>query len=343
MVTTDNFLLQHPPHHQHSTSSTTTNKTTFLQINLRKSEIPTSTLLEASNSHNPSIILVQEQYILDGRIAGIPRSWNQRLSKNNKAGNISLPSCNKPVFLQSTVNSTALKIQTEQGPLTVISAYFSPYKNIMETLQELHSILTDLGDERVLICADLNAHSRIWGYANEDTRGAQVEDFLLAQQLYLLNETNSPPTFEHRDRKGWPDLSFIKGTDFANSCTWKVLEDYTHSDHKYILIEALLSQSHYSYPRFKTAYGGHRRMLQHLGQKTKQLVQQIEESNTKDHLAKATEELQKAIFAACRKAYKIKKFKLKINNWWNQSLQIKKKELQALKREELTSLKTTIN
>ncbi|GBO38903.1 hypothetical protein AVEN_253326-1 [Araneus ventricosus] len=87
----------------------------------------------------------------------------------------------------------------------------------METLQELHSILTDLGDERVLICADLNAHSRIWGYANEDTRGAQVEDFLLAQQLYLLNETNSPPTFEHRGRKGWPDLSFIKGTDFANS------------------------------------------------------------------------------------------------------------------------------
>ncbi|GBM58024.1 hypothetical protein AVEN_180023-1 [Araneus ventricosus] len=99
MVTTDNFLLQHPPHHQHSTSSTTTNKTTFLQINLRKSEIATSTLLEASDSHNPSIILVQEPYILDGRIAGIPRSWNQWLSKNNKAGIISLPSCNKPVFI----------------------------------------------------------------------------------------------------------------------------------------------------------------------------------------------------------------------------------------------------
>ncbi|GBN25229.1 putative RNA-directed DNA polymerase from transposon X-element [Araneus ventricosus] len=301
MVTTDNFLLQHPPHHQHSTSSTTTNKTTFLQINLRKSKIATSTLLETSNSHNPSIILVQEPYILDGRIAGIPRSWNQWLSKNNKTGIISLPSCNKPVFLQSTVNSTALKIQTEQGPLTVISAYSSSYINIMETLQDLHSILTDLGDESVLICTDLNAHSRIWGYTNEDTRGAQVEDFLLVQQLYLLNETNSPPTFEHRGRKRWPDLSIIKGTDFANSCTWKVLEDYTHSDHNYIFIEALLSQSHYRYPRFKTAYGGHRRMLQQLGQKTKQLVQQIEESNTKYHLAKATEELQKAIFAAYKK------------------------------------------
>ncbi|GBM88158.1 RNA-directed DNA polymerase from mobile element jockey [Araneus ventricosus] len=178
----------------------------------------------------------------------------------------------------------------------------------METLQELHSILTDLGDERVLICADLNAHCRIWGYANEDTRGAQVEDFLLAHQLYLLNETNSPPTFEHCGRKGWPNLPFIKGMDFANSCTWKVLEDYTHSDHNYILIGAL-------------------------DKKPKHLVQQREENNTKDHLAKATEEFQKSIFAACRKAYKIKKFKLKINNnWWNQNLQIKKKELQALKR-----------
>ncbi|GBN57421.1 hypothetical protein AVEN_10580-1 [Araneus ventricosus] len=63
----------------------------------------------------------------------------------------------------------------------------------METLQELYSILTDLGDERVLICADLNAHSRIWDYVNEDTRGAQVEDFLLDQQLYLLNEKTSIP------------------------------------------------------------------------------------------------------------------------------------------------------
>ncbi|GBL79409.1 hypothetical protein AVEN_213310-1 [Araneus ventricosus] len=124
----------------------------------------------------------------------------------------------------------------------------------------------------------------------------------------------------------------IKGTDFANSCTWKILEEDTHSDHNYILMEAPFSQSHYSYPRFKSAYGGHRRMLKHLSRKTKQLVQRIEESNTKDHLAKATEELP--FFAACRKAYKIKKFKLKLNNnWWNQNLQIKKKkEFQALKR-----------
>ncbi|GBM18875.1 hypothetical protein AVEN_137253-1 [Araneus ventricosus] len=88
-------------------------------------------------------------------------------------------------------------------------------------------------------------------------------------QPSLLSGTNSPPTFEHCSRKGWSDLSFIKGTDFTNSCRLKVLEDYSHRDHNYILIEALFSQSHYSYPRFKTAYGGHKRMLQHPRPKNK--------------------------------------------------------------------------
>ncbi|GBN60883.1 hypothetical protein AVEN_255788-1 [Araneus ventricosus] len=171
--------------------------------------------------------------------------------------------------MDTTVNSTALKIHTEEGRLTVISAYSSPYNNIMEILQELNSIITDL-------------------------------------ELYLLNETNSPPKFEHCGRKRWPDLSFIKGTDFANSCTWKVLEDYNNGDHNYILRSPFLEIT--LPPRFKTAYGGQKRML-HLRQKTKQQVQQIEESNTKDHLVNATEELQNAIIAACRKEYKIRKKK----------------------------------
>ncbi|GBL73364.1 hypothetical protein AVEN_159387-1 [Araneus ventricosus] len=54
-----------------------------------------------------------------------------------------------------------------------------------------------------------------------------------------------------------------------------------------------------AYPRFKAAYGGHKRMLQHFSQNPKQLEQQIEKSNTKDHLVKPTEKLQNAILASC--------------------------------------------
>ncbi|GBO26579.1 hypothetical protein AVEN_79199-1 [Araneus ventricosus] len=96
------------------------------------------------------------------------------------------------MFLQAAENSAAIKLQTYQRPLAVISAYSSPYSNIHDAL------LTNIGDENAHLGVDLNHHSRVWRYRNEDHRRMQVEDFLTGRQFFLLNETKSPPTFEHR-------------------------------------------------------------------------------------------------------------------------------------------------
>ncbi|GBM24615.1 hypothetical protein AVEN_157870-1 [Araneus ventricosus] len=69
--------------------------------------------------------------------------------------------------------------------------------NIHDTLQELDTILTNIGDEKALIGADVNAHRRVSGYKNEEHRG--IED--LGHQLFLLNETNSPLNFREPRRK----------------------------------------------------------------------------------------------------------------------------------------------
>ncbi|GBM62498.1 hypothetical protein AVEN_145983-1 [Araneus ventricosus] len=69
--------------------------------------------------------------------------------------------------------------------------------------EELDAILTNIGDEKAYKGAELNAHIAVSGYKNEDQRKMQVEDFLLGNQLFLFNEANSPPTFEHRGAKGW--------------------------------------------------------------------------------------------------------------------------------------------
>ncbi|KAF8789090.1 hypothetical protein HNY73_007064 [Argiope bruennichi] len=141
----------------------------LLQINLRRSEIATSALLDAKTKFQPNIILVQEPYILDGRIAGIPRSWNQYTSKNNKAGIITLPTYSKPFLLSTSEYSISIKIQTDKGPLTVTSSYSSPNGNIQEATQEIEQLITNLNEESVIIGADSNAHNRLWGYPNEDT------------------------------------------------------------------------------------------------------------------------------------------------------------------------------
>ncbi|KAF8789512.1 hypothetical protein HNY73_007445 [Argiope bruennichi] len=58
--------------------------------------------------------------------------------------------------------------------------------NISETLQDLDVLLKSIGTEMALIGADLNAHSRIWGYRDESARGSLVEDLIAANHLFLM-------------------------------------------------------------------------------------------------------------------------------------------------------------
>ncbi|GBM57022.1 hypothetical protein AVEN_85494-1 [Araneus ventricosus] len=109
-----------------------------------------------------------------------------------------------------------------------------------EETVELDAILTNIVDEKALIGAHKKAHSRAWGYRNEDQRRMKV-DYLLDHQLFLLSETNSPPTFEHRRGKGLPDLSITKGAEVATTCNWKVLDEFSHRDHKYIKIDIMIN------------------------------------------------------------------------------------------------------
>ncbi|GBO29193.1 hypothetical protein AVEN_102751-1 [Araneus ventricosus] len=83
----------------------------------------------------------------------------------------------------------------------------------------------------------------------------EVKDFLMGPQLLLLNEKKSPPTFEQRGTKGWPDLSITKGPELTTTCNRKVLYEFSHSDHKYIETDIMINQTKNNYLRFKSANG----------------------------------------------------------------------------------------
>ncbi|GBM04345.1 hypothetical protein AVEN_146211-1 [Araneus ventricosus] len=91
----------------------------------------------------------------------------------------------------------AVKLQTSQNPTTFISAYNSPYANIQETLQVLQEIITSLRSESLIIGTDLNGHHTMWGYRDVDSR-----EFLLANNLFIANSPDAPPTFQRGIFKG---------------------------------------------------------------------------------------------------------------------------------------------
>ncbi|GBN97901.1 hypothetical protein AVEN_20409-1 [Araneus ventricosus] len=116
-------------------------------------------LAKTAKKELPDIILVQEPYVKDNKIEGLPGYWKSWLSKNNKAGIIALPTCNNPIFLLSGNDIVAIKIQVDSSPLSIISSYSSPYCEIDQNLNETSNLITSLQGEDYLIGADLNTHS----------------------------------------------------------------------------------------------------------------------------------------------------------------------------------------
>ncbi|GBM93049.1 Putative protein in type-1 retrotransposable element R1DM [Araneus ventricosus] len=283
---------------------------------------------------NPDIILVQEPYVLEGKIEGLPSFWKSWLSKNNKAGIIALPSCNNPVFLFSSNEIVAIKIQANSSPFTIISSYSSPYSAIEHNLDETHQLIHSLQGEDFLLGADLNAHSQTWGYSNTNTRGEKVSDFISSINGHLLNTKDAPPTFIKRDSKGWPDLSIASSSVLAVNSDWQVLDNIeSYSDHKIISITINKDQHILKYNRFKTIFGGHKKFSTILKSKAHSILKRISDTVHPEDIDDLTVFIQQELNFACRKAYKLKKTPTTPTiSWWNSNLETKKKEITALKR-----------
>ncbi|GBM71873.1 hypothetical protein AVEN_229368-1 [Araneus ventricosus] len=145
-------------------------------------------------------------------------------------------------------NSVAIKIHLDDSPLTVISAYSSPYAEIQQTLQELREVKASIKKEHILLSADLNGHNSLWGYESNDTRGNEILDFILANELFILNNPDSPPTYVRHQSKGWPDLTLCSEAIAKLNPKWEVLDIPTMSDHNYILTTFTSNSLNYRTP-----------------------------------------------------------------------------------------------
>ncbi|KAF8791598.1 putative 115 kDa protein in type-1 like protein [Argiope bruennichi] len=299
----------------------------ILQINLARAKASTNQLHLTESTIKSDIILVQEQYHYNKEIPGIPKSWETFSSTNQKSA-ILIPSAQiKPALLETKVNVVAVKIQTSSYPITIISAYSSPAQDVSKTLQEIQEIITSLPEEKIIIGADLNRHNTIWVYRSNDNRGNEVLDFILANNLYILNKSDAPPTFQRNNSIGWPDLTLCSQSIIDYSINWEVLEDISLSDHRYIQTTIASTIANQFYKRYKTRHGNHPRYLNILGKDIYYLENKIATARNSRELNDATIVLQNSIINVCNKTFKIKKQLLLTKpNWWTEKLEIHKKK-----------------
>ncbi|GBM64950.1 hypothetical protein AVEN_66136-1 [Araneus ventricosus] len=139
------------------------------------------------------------------------------------------------------------------------------------------------------------------GYAYNSSRGNIIKDLISELNLHLLNEKDSEATYEHRNAKGWPDLTLVKGVQLARKTSWKVRDELSLSGHKYIRTQLGIRVKPKRTPNLKpnTEVTGNSQCIS--GKKFQKIQQQFLDCNTRKILDATT------IFRCCRKAYKLKK------------------------------------
>ena len=64
-----------------------------------------------------------------------------------------------------------------------------------------------------------------------EARGEGVTAWTVANDMDVVNDAASLPTFETVNGRSWVDLTMVRGADAVN---WSVCEDETLSDHRAI-------------------------------------------------------------------------------------------------------------
>lgn len=113
-----------------------------------------------------------------------------------------------------------------QGEELLITNCYSPSTSRLD----LNTI--QLAEKQHLIVGDFNGHSPAWGYNDTDTRGDQIQDWMIDNQLILLNKPDDKPSFYSRAKKttSTPDLA-VATEDIEKRTTRNVGNQLGGSDH----------------------------------------------------------------------------------------------------------------
>ncbi len=213
------------------------------QINLQHCKAATDLLSRHIQMLQTGVCLIQEPYIYKDRVRGIP----------TKNGKLLVPTGNLTrtcIFATSDIDinilpelsvrdCTVAKMKVKQDGVkeVIIASVYLPYDTLSLPPTEELERLIDYSKRvqiPVVIGMDANSHHVIWGSSDINPRGNALLEFIAANELVILNQANEP-TFVNSVRREVVDITL--STVDVNINFWKVLEEETGSDHRYVTFQ----------------------------------------------------------------------------------------------------------
>jgi len=139
----------------------------------------------------------------------------------------------KSLTIQTNLQATAVRMTTFKT-VTICSVYLPPSQRWdIKDLEELYVQLPP----PVILMGDFNAHSHTWGCRDTNRQDRHIEDFILQQNLCILN--TGMPTYFHPSTGSLSaiDLTLCDPSLFLDQ-SWSVHDDLCGSDHYPVLIKS---------------------------------------------------------------------------------------------------------
>ncbi|XP_035221801.1 uncharacterized protein LOC118194720 [Stegodyphus dumicola] len=250
--------------------------------------------------------MIQEPYCQEGRIAGFPIAWQVFQSKarnQDQAPRAGLICCNpawNPLLIKQDRDFVAVLIVLKNAQLILISAYSSPTDSIDNFVANATYVRSKCHSTPQVYGGDLNAHHVNWGYQDITPKGQALEDYLTANDLHLVNTSGAPPTFDNTYYcKGWPDVTLATGTALSQVQDWKVSDELSCSDHRYITFTINCDTNICILKRFKLPKAKIRPLTAAFSTLLTAEQETLEAYNGKDEMEEFTEHLLDNIKTIC--------------------------------------------
>ena len=112
---------------------------------------------------------------------------------------------------------------------TITNVYTPPVNSVGQEIKFDPEKIT--ANEESIILGDFNGHSPLWDVTtNPDTRGGEIEDWIITNNLTVLNDGSATRMDRVTFTESTPDITLV-GDKWKNKCTWQVGEQIGLSDH----------------------------------------------------------------------------------------------------------------
>jgi hypothetical protein len=147
------------------------------------------------------------------------------LTRNN------IPTIELPKATNNRLEIIGVELSIGKDNLSIYNAYCPPNTELgLDTME--------IKPTNCIVVGDFNSHSNRWGFPDKDSRGDEVENWDIDNNLHLINKAEDEPSFYSRSWKTTspPYLAFCT-EDMHHKISRMVLNQLAGSDHKPIKLD----------------------------------------------------------------------------------------------------------